>query len=402
MFLPSNDYPMSPKEPTIPVENPPTEQVQEDKGTTLAEIEPKEIFSIWKKIGGIAAAIGEKIKTVIDFPFKKLVEQYLKTLRKLGLNSQEAFAVNDAVDNKYVPTLRNAAIASLAALPGILVQEDPNKAYVILGIITSVTGIAWFTITLEKVKEKFLEFGTELTANMLEAFLTTLLIIAMMSGAGLAEEQIAYIGNLASEAGIDIRTIISSAEFKALAVAASIGVGARIVSNTIKSTIKFDTNDALLTGTTEAAKRFYEQSLSDLRKAANLMKEEHSLENANFNIANALKSYHAYLLEIGITPSDGLTQENIEFLSLNADQDQRTIDLKAIPILKAILQQFEDFLEDSAPSKSKYDFAIKNLSKLEEDYAAGKNPPQNLADARISNALETIAEFIEQFQDKLI
>ncbi len=358
-------------------------------------------------VSSIIAKTWSRIVGVVNLPFKTAAEAMMKTLRRLGLNPMERAMIDESVVDKYVPVMRNAVFFTAIATPGVIL--NPGAYLAILTAIFAVTGIAWFTISLEKVKEKFMEFGIELTADMLEAFLTTLFLLAVSCGFSILSPQIANIIELSNQAGVDLAPLLekvqsvgTSALGSVSANLASIYVVARIVSKTVKSVFKFDANDTLLTGTSDAARRFYEKALSKLHEAADILKEEHSLQAANLQIAIGLHSYYQYLREMKLEIPEGL-EKNIEELVSDAGMSQKDIDLKVIPILKEILAQYEGFIstEKTDPTRSEYKFTTHALDALEKAYGKDKDPDQGRADSTIALALGTTAEFLEVFRDEL-
>jgi hypothetical protein len=72
-----------------------------------------------------------------------------------------------------------------------------------------------------------------------------------------------------------------------------------------------------------------------------------------------------------------------------------------IPILKDLLAQYRTFFGQNESLNNKYNFALETIEKLEKEYEEGNNPPQSLADSSIANTLDTLSDFLEQFQDEL-
>jgi len=116
---------------------------------------------------------------IINKPFRLIINSILKSLRNTDLTGEEKRIIDSSIEDKYVPVLRNAFLFAIISTPAY--AENPQAAYVIFGIITSLTGLAWFSMSLKDVKTKFGGFGIELTADMLEAFLTSLFLVALIA-----------------------------------------------------------------------------------------------------------------------------------------------------------------------------------------------------------------------------
>lgn len=199
------------------------------------------------------------IMAFINTPFTKLVEQMLKTLRNSDPSSDETAVINDSVRDKYVPALRNATLLSLLAAPAYI--QNAQVAYVIFGIISSLTGLAWFSMSLKDVKAKFTKFGIELTADMLEAFLTSIFLIALLTGYGVISEPIQKIFLINHQTAINNSGAVQGstliALFDIIKVIVPLSIMFKIMSSLVSATIKHDANDAMLTGSTDAAQVFF-------------------------------------------------------------------------------------------------------------------------------------------------
>jgi hypothetical protein len=377
------------------------EQIHDQVSTTVTKTKDKVLEST-KGITGFMGRIKNKIMKVVDWPFKKTVEGMMKTLHALGLTSQEKSIVDDSVYDKYIPVLRNSFLFAALAAPGALLT-NPQAIQFILAIISSVTGVAWFTVSLKEVKEKFVDFGVELTGNMLEAFLTTIFIIAIMSGVAIASEPIQMILSWAAENGFNLLAVTSSVKFKVAAAIGTLWSGFRIVKNLVKATIKFDANDAMLTGSADAARNFYESSISELRNNAKLLKSETTTAGANMRIYESVKGYADYLNKVGLGfgAYDRL-EKDIRILLDNIDADQSTFDQLSLPIIERLIIPME---ETSSVKNSTFELKFgrikQEVKKLKSLYQAGKPVSREISDNVFSNAFEGLADLVANFQDEL-
>lgn len=355
-----------------------------------------------------ASQEGEIARRYIQFPLvdtaldRLFVEPSLSTLRKGGLNPTESAIVDDAKVNKYVPALRNAMLMALVATPGMFVnsaQVDQNFFNAIMALV----GISWFAITMKSVKAKYVDFGTELTKDMLEPFLTSTFILllsflAKMGQSGL----ISALPEEARELGKKGFEMVQTQPGLGIATAVTMAVVVKMIYSLVKSVIKYDANDAMLTGSDDAARQFFEDALSGLRNAAFVLKSPHDVQAANFSIAKAIEEYFVSLRNFGIPVSENMIETGSSLLE-NVTKGIKVFDTEAIPLLKRLFSPYCKLIdeEDDAVLKGKYSFTVRSLDKLLELYAGEEEPQQGLADITIANALENLALFFEVFRDKL-
>ena len=344
-------------------------------------------------------SVKEKVMQVINYPFEEFVESMIKTLRKLGLSSQEKGMVDDSVENKYVPVLRDAAILGTIGTPGAVINSLQLDFFL---IIIGLLGLSWFTISLEKVKEKFGDFGVELTADMLRAFLTVLFLVGGSAGLAMSSEPMQHVLSLAAEAGFDLLAVVESRVFRDISSVALLGVTVKVVRDLVAAVIKFDANDAMLTGSTDAARRFFQQALDALRDTGKGLQQDQTLEAANFRIAMALQRYYEYLKKVKAPEVMlGFLGEEISGLIKEAHESQEKVDKKVIPVLRRILQQYQNLVEGDESFEIEVGFALRSLDELDGYYETQNSPKQALADMVIGNYLITISNLLEEFKERL-
>ncbi|MBT3864492.1 hypothetical protein HOE67_03160 [Candidatus Peregrinibacteria bacterium] len=370
----------------------------ETQHTEAPEQEPQ-----GSKVWEIIKDFGNRALKCINKPFEIFVRKNIKTLTELGPNPKESGIIEESITDKYIPATRNAVLCTLLGTPGVLIMSDPSKIFFLLTIIASVTGIAWFQMSLKEVKSKFSIFGVELTKDMLEAFVTTVLITTLTAGHSLFSEETSTIMRWAQEANLDVSQILESTYFKVGSKIATAIVGLRIVINKlIVPVIKFDANDAMLTGSADSAKKFYEESISALREASKVLKGKHSLEAANLQISTALNNYYEYLLQMKAPIPEHLNENALQELTDNPTIAQKDFDEKVMPILKNCLEQYKPFVEDNPAIQHKYLRAIRLIENLEKSYQEEQPPNQNLADETIAETFNNLSTLQELFQDSLI
>lgn len=353
-------------------------------------------------VSRVANAIKTRVLSVIDPIFEKMARGMVSTLQKLGLNPREHTIVEQAIVDKYTPALRNSTAMAVIAVPGIMLSSNSELMIDFCKVISGATCIAWFAMSLKEVKEKFINYGVELTRDMLKAFLTSTLLVAAASVDGMMNEQIQTALRWAQEAGIDIREIFNSPEIKTASVLTSVAVLINILRLFVCSVFKFDANDSMLAGSSDLAKMFYERSLSSLREAARRLKDPHELAAANHQIAMALSDYYEFLVQIKAALPEGLSKESISGLLRDSGKSQKQFDAVTLPILKSMLFQYRGLVSGEEAVQHRFDITLESIEELQRLYKEDRCPRQSQADMMISTILEDISELLRMFQDELI
>lgn len=353
------------------------------------------------KILEILKRTGESIMKVLDAPFEWYAKNQVKPLLELDPNPKERGMIEESIRGKYIPATRNSIIAAGLGVPGIVTSPDAATIMIILTAVFTTTGVAWFTMSLKEVKEKFSPFGTQLTSYMLQAFLSTLLMTVISAGYTLASPEIQAIFNWATEAGVKLEMPNGLG-----IVAAKTGTllsGSFAIKRLVSAVIKFDANDAMLTGSSDAAKKFFEKSISTLRDASRILKDKHSLESANLQIGTALNDYYEYLLEIKAPIPTELDPEILQKLISNPCMKQDKFDTKLVPMLKSCIAQFKEFISETKPAEiHRFKTSMDMICNLEQQYQNDNAPKQELADAMIATTFDNLASLMELFQDNLV
>lgn len=310
----------------------------------------------------------------------------LRELWASGLTVHEAEMVREAEQDKYVPGLRWAVILAVLGAPGLL-QVERAVAFILLSIVIAITGPSWFFISLKEIKKKFGRFGLLLTRNMLVAFLASLFLVGILSSFGILEGVYLAFQSPTSLTWLDYVRIIS--------LIISTGVIWVIIANVVMAVIKFDANDTMLTGSSDAARRFFERSLSALQNVANVLRQGHELIAANFHIVSALQYYLQYLRILDLPISEELI-EKIQLCNDAVRIEQKEFDLLVIPVLQMILEEYQVFVENDYIWKGKYSFLVQMLNKMKEN-----PPPQTLSDSIFAAMFELIADLLEDFGEQL-
>lgn len=105
---------------------------------------------------------------------------FLKRFSEIDLTGLETVAVQNAVQNKYAPALREGIILTILMVPAAFLFDSQILATVLIPI-TMVSGTAWFAISLATVRMKFQKFGVELTAEVFKSFVDSLGVLGLLT-----------------------------------------------------------------------------------------------------------------------------------------------------------------------------------------------------------------------------
>ncbi len=315
---------------------------------------------------------------------KILVDKVLKTFFAIPLSSKERQIAIESVDFKYVPAIQNSIIYSLLCLPAILVL-DMGIVVAVLTPVTMVSGTAWFAVSLANMKKKFEAFGTELTVDLFESFVISLLLLLMI--AIVAVNPVIFAP--ASALGDNYYVKLIAGLFSALVVI-------RISLKILLGALKYDMNDAMLTGQAEAAQKYYTKSLSFFHQSAAALKSGKILEVANYHIANSFFELFSYVKNkiktkrISATTIDNLIKTAAE-MKRTPNSDQKKIDKMSIQLIESFLIICSG-VEDDEAKKS-----LQNI-KLELDSIKDEKSKesQEMVDTRFASIFQEIAELIEE------
>jgi hypothetical protein len=338
--------------------------------------------------------IRQKITKTLTAPFKSQAQKDMEGLHALNPNAEEVKMIKDSVQQKYAPVLRNSTLGAILAAPGILLVKEPMVIQMILSVIITTTGVAWFSMSLKDVKLKFAEFGMELTSNMMEAFLTSLYLAFLYAGYSIMSPEIQNALAWGKEQGIDLAGGVKNTPgVEVGAKVLSIIIGVRmILSNVRQAVVKFDANDALLTGAGAVAVEAFQKQLDKVREAGTGLDRTQDLKSANLKIIMGLGTVFKVLQDIN--PS--LISETFEAGSNDVAQEVNTFDKKFAPHFLVILNFFHEF-EVSFDLKQRIELLKGSLETLQEK----KSSDQAFGDTVYSELFILISDLIKEHQDDL-
>lgn len=306
-----------------------------------------------------------------------LEKKILGNFFKIDFSATEEKTAYNALETRYIPGVRYGLLISIFILPATLVFDTAILVSVLIPI-TIVAGSAWFAITLANIKDKFLNLGAEVTRSMFKSFFASLCLLGLI-----------IISSL-------IKSVTSVSDFWEFGqlfqwIAACLGVVGvlSILWNLFVGAVKYDINDAMLTGRQEVAELFFRQSLSSLHRTASELRDGKDLETANYYIAVSLLEMMRYAKEMHVKPNPDI-QTNIDkayTFKMNPLVEQNVADTMAYELLN-------DFLSWCDKNEAVTD----TIRSIEEEITLLKNAgePQRLVDTRLANVFESIGNLIQQ------
>ncbi len=319
---------------------------------------------------------------------KILVNSILKTFFEIPLSSKERQIALESVDDKYVPALTNSLIYLLMSLPAILML-DMAVIVSVLTPVTMVSGTAWFAVSLANMKKKFESFGTELTVDLFESFVTSLGLLLLIAIIAVHSDFLSYIHSYRSDLFVFVSGVMAA--IVVIRISLKIFLGA----------LKYDINDAMLTGQAEAAEKFYKKSLSFFHQSAAALKSGKSLEVANYHIANSFYELFSYVKtkiksdRISDKTIDNLLEIAIKMKS-SPSTDQKLIDKMSIKLIDSFLIICSG--TDDPDAKKSINNIKLELSCIKDDKS---HESQEMIDTRFASIFQEIAELIEEQGENL-
>lgn len=207
---------------------------------------------------------------------ERLIRRFiLAEFFKIPLSKLESETAEKALRFKYVPAVQRALLYGTLLLPGVFMLDTSIVVSVLIPT-TMVAGTAWYAVSLASMKKKFEAFGMELTTDLFVGFALSLVMMFLATTASLAKT-----------IGFQLPPSVTSARMQyGAGMLALVAVG-RLLYAIFAGSIKYDINDAMLTGQNEAAERYFKASLSLLHTTAAALRQSRSLQVANYSIGLA-------------------------------------------------------------------------------------------------------------------
>ena len=299
-------------------------------------------------------------------PLKKFIKRYiLGNFFKINLTSLERELAEEGIDVKHSVCLRNGIFKGLLAMPAILFLDTQTIISVLIPV-TLVAGTAWFSISLANVKEKFGGFGLELTINIFESFINSLILLILIASVSLVREF--------------LEPLIAIGETSALLRLVAGLLGIYVVFDNIYKifigSMKYDTNDTMLTGQNEAAERFFKKSLSFLNITADNLREGKHTEVAHYYIGLSFFEIYTYINTLEVFNKKEINKHIDTANTLIDNPSMKQVEAKKIAI--DLINQFLEYVK------------IKNNENINKSITGIKDELRNLNDSKREESKEMI------------
>ncbi|OGY87462.1 MAG: hypothetical protein A2233_00920 [Candidatus Kerfeldbacteria bacterium RIFOXYA2_FULL_38_24] len=312
------------------------------------------------------------IKPIYGFVKNRVLRNFLQ----IELSSVEKEIVENSVIYKYKPAIKGGVLIGMFVVPAIVFLPNATLLSVLIPI-TMVTGTAWFAISLANVRKKFEQFGIELTMQMFRSFVASLFVLGLLTFFSLLTV-------------VFLPIITWGNQYTVVQISAAIlGVGAvfYLLWDVFAGALKYDINDAMLTGQSEVAEQYFKKSLSLLHSAAENLRMGKNLEVANYYLGLAFYEIFTFLYEVSKEETDLVFIKKALMLRKNPQMTQKKADDLSKELIRIFLKKCQNFQGHQA--KSCYHIIQVELQFLE-------NPEnQKIVDTRLSIIFEEIRELID-------
>lgn len=322
---------------------------------------------------------------------EKLIRKYLlQNFFKIDLSNVEKAMANEAITHKYVPAIFRSILYSLFLLPSLLLLDTSIVVSVLIPT-TMVAGTAWFSVSLASMKKKFENFGLELTIHLFVAFTLSLVMLFL-----------ATLTSLTHDLWINyVRAITANTFTNSIAALFALIVVGKLLFEIFAGSLKYDINDAMLTGQNEAAEKFFKQSLSILYTTSQHLRTGMQLQVANYSLGLAF--YEVFNEIKKVRKGDS---ENIEILINTANKlinnpsmEQKEADKLVLGLIKSFV---DSCTQDKDVAEHKSFKAIKDeIVCIERNIPKGEKDPgfeiQQTVDTRMSIVFSEMSNLLVEF-----
>lgn len=320
---------------------------------------------------------------------KFIKNSILKSFFKIKLTWNEKGLAIDSIESKYTPSVKKGLFYWIISFPSILLL-DINVIASVLIPITLVAWSAWFSISLASMKKKFERFWLELTKNIFEAFITSLILLILISWVSL---YLPFLWDLIEYLQKNNFIMFSSSTLWFYVII-------QIVYNIFIWSLKYDVNDAMLSGQNESAEKFYKKSLSLLQITSKNLREWNNTEWNSLDVSNYyiwVSFYEVFTYASLFIKSKNITSyiDKTNKLINNPSMEQKEAD----NLSKYLIKNFINLLD------KKNNDILKNMNAIEDELKNLINnvdiESQKIIDIRISVILEEIWEMIDNHWENL-
>ncbi len=316
---------------------------------------------------------------------RKIITTYiLKNFLQIDLNGVEKEIAEKSIVGRYAPSMKEGLWNGLLIIPAILVLDTAVLISILIPI-TMVTGTAWFAISLATIRKKFEDFGMELCTSMYKSFISSLVVLGLL----------AFYSLIADMVQPAIAGLQDSAFLIAVAVVFGTATVFRILWNLFVGSMKYDINDAMLTGQHEAAEKYYKKSLSLLHASAENLRTGKDLAVANYYLGLSLYDIALFIAESD--PENTIAESMIQDahrLKSFPEIDQEEAD----QICVRLIDNFLDLCHNIEGHKSEKSF---RMIQDEMEILKNRREDQKIVDTRLALIFDEIVELMESQGESL-
>ncbi len=301
-----------------------------------------------------------------------------KNFLKIELNAGEVAVAEDSLRNKYTKGAVESIIYGLICIPTLLFVDTSILTSVLIPI-TMVSGTAWFAVSLINIKKKFESFGNELTIDLYRSFMTSLVLLSLMT-------------IVALNSSIFIPVTSWGDQYQIVAILSGL-IGTTVIIKMIydifSGATKYDMNDSMLTGQNEAAEKYFKKSLSLLNSCADQIKRCTSIDAIGYFVGLAFFEVFNYVLLVR-----GHNNRDVELVSLARELKSNPPATKK-EIVNTCTLFVEGFLSlitnmQDAKTKKSFDNIQYELISLRQSSSGS----QEVINLRIATILEEIEDML--------
>lgn len=313
---------------------------------------------------------------------------FLKRFGEINLTGLETVAVQNAVQHKYVPALREGVASTILMVPAAFLFDSQILATVLIPI-TMVAGTAWFAISLATVRMKFQKFGVELTAEVFKSFVGSLGVLGLLTIVSFSGGTAATFADWVQDLGG------GGVVVKVIAGAAGLGVVFRILWNLFSGSLKYDLNDAMLIGQNEASERYFRRALLLLTQTSENLRAGKDLEVANYNLGWSFYDIFNFVKSVSSdSPSIEKALARAMELRNNPSIRQENADKISVELIRFFLELVGEAHSETAQQ------TLQNIKNEVEVIEKG-GESQKLVDSRFAVIFSIIGDLLAAEGDQL-
>ncbi|KKT74322.1 MAG: Adenylate cyclase [Microgenomates group bacterium GW2011_GWA2_44_7] len=311
--------------------------------------------------------------------FEKFFREVLfRSFLKIDLNANEQATAAESLSTKYGRGTKESLIYGLLIIPTLLFVDTSILSSVLIPI-TMVSGTAWFAVSLVNIKKKFEAFGNELTIDLYRSFVTSLIFLSLMALISLNAPFFAPISSWGKQY---LTLVVLSGGMGTILVI-------KMIYDVFSGATKYDMNDSMLTGQSEAAEKYFKRSLSLLNSCASHLKTKISADVAGYFIGLAFYEVFNYMLL-----AKGEHKEVRDLISQTAQlkskppKSKKEISEKCVILVRRFLASVTS-LADSRTQKSHKNIQLE-LKSIQENVGES----QEVFNLRLATILEEMEDML--------